>query len=132
MVVVDTKRLGSAQKELEMIKARVHSDLLVQLGVPGAPARVEDVFARLPTASIAHFACHGKQDKSKPLNSALLVEDGNLTVAKIMQQALPNGSLAFLCSCETAMGDENIPDEAMSVGASLLFSGFSSVVATMW
>jgi hypothetical protein len=30
------------------------------------------------------------------------------------------------------MGDENLPDEAMSLAASLLFSGFRHVIATMW
>ena len=45
---------------------------------------------------------------------------------------MPNGSLAFLCDCETAMGDQNLPDEAMSIGASLIFCGFRRVIATMW
>jgi hypothetical protein len=30
------------------------------------------------------------------------------------------------------MGDENIPDEALHLAATLLFAGFQSVVATMW
>jgi len=49
-----------------------------------------------------------------------------------MKETMPNGSLAFLCACETAMGDEKLPDEAMSLGASLIFSGFRRVVGTLW
>jgi hypothetical protein len=30
------------------------------------------------------------------------------------------------------MGDGNLPDEAMSLAGSLLFSGFRHVIATMW
>ncbi|KDR67542.1 hypothetical protein GALMADRAFT_105794 [Galerina marginata CBS 339.88] len=132
MVIVDSKRLAYTRLELERIKAHAPSDYLVELGTAAAPANVEAVLSGLSTASIVHFACHGMQHRSKPLNSALLVEDGQVTISRIMQQPLPNGSLAFLGACETAMGDGNLPDEAISLGASLLFSGFRSVVATMW
>lgn len=132
LAVVDTKRLFSAQAELQKIEARMPSGSLIKLGVPGAPALAEEVLSRLPTASIVHFACHGKQDRSNPLNSALLVDDGELNISKIIREPLSNGLLAFLCACETAMGDGALPDEAMSLGASILFSGFRNVVATMW
>ena len=132
LAVVDTKRLQSAKTELEKIKTRVPSDCLIQFGTPDSPALVETIFRHLPSASIVHFACHGKQLKSNPLNSALLVDDGELTISKIMQQPLPNGEVAFLCACETAAGDAGLPDEAMSLGASILFSGFRNVIATMW
>jgi len=53
-------------------------------------------------------------------------------MSRIMQESTPNASLALLCACETAMGDEDLPDEAMHLGATLLFAGFRVVVATMW
>lgn len=132
MAVIQSCDLSSTKKELEKIERHVSSDSLIRLGVPGAVANVEGVASRLSDASIVHFACHGKQDRVNPLNSGLKLEDGLLTVSRIMKEATPNGTLAFLCACETAMGDTNIPDEAMNLGASLLFSGFPSVVATMW
>jgi CHAT domain-containing protein len=55
-----------------------------------------------------------------------------LKVSQIMQQTMPNASLAFLCACETAMGDKQLPDEAIHLGATMLFAGFRGVVATMW
>ena len=75
---------------------------------------------------------HGNQDPRKPLDSGLKLDDGLLRISRIMKEKMPNGSLAFLCACETAMGNQNLPDEAMSIGASLIFSGFRRVVATMW
>ncbi|KDR73338.1 hypothetical protein GALMADRAFT_1341890, partial [Galerina marginata CBS 339.88] len=134
LAIADTKRLSSAGKEVKVIERHLSNpESLVQLGTSGHnPGNVDKILSHLSSASIVHFACHGKQDQSTPLNSALLVEDGPLTISKIMQQPLPHGSLAFLCACETAMGDANLPDEAMSLGASLLFSGFRSVIATMW
>ncbi|PPQ93563.1 hypothetical protein CVT25_005555 [Psilocybe cyanescens] len=132
MVVVDVQ-LPFSGVELQKIKARVPTDCLVELGSSDAPSSsVDAICSHLQSASIVHFACHGVQDTSDPLASSLLVEDGRLSIAKIMQQSVPSGSLAFLCACETGMGDMNIPDEAMSVGVCLLFSGYRSVVATMW
>ncbi|KDR69601.1 hypothetical protein GALMADRAFT_77305 [Galerina marginata CBS 339.88] len=132
MVVIQSQQLAYTRKELKKIEQHVSDDVLVKLGIPGVPAGVEAVACRLPAVSIVHFACHGKQDRFKPLDSGLKLDDGLLQVSRIMKETMPNGALAFLCACETAMGDESLPDEAMSLGASLLFSGFRSVIATMW
>jgi len=48
------------------------------------------------------------------------------------KQDMPNASLAFLSACQTAMGDENLPDKAFHLAAALLFAGFRGTVATMW
>ncbi|KAF8809291.1 TPR-like protein [Phlegmacium glaucopus] len=124
--------MPSTETELESIIRHVSSDALIKFGVLDVPAKVEAVASCLPNSSIIHFACHGKQDRFKPLDSGVELDDGLLRVSRIMKEKISNGSLAFLCSCDTAMGDENIPDEAMSLGASLLFSGFRRVIATMW
>ena len=79
------------------------------------------------------FQHHRTQDQSNPLNSSLKLEDGWLSVSRIMKEKIPNGAVAFFCACEMALGVEKLPDEAMpSLGACLLFSGFRRVVATMW
>ena len=93
---------------------------------------MKDVISHLPEATIAHFACHGEQNIQHPLESALLLQDGLLKVSHIMQKPMPNTSLAFLSACETAMGDENLPDEVIHLGVTLLFAGFGGVIATMW
>ena len=95
-------------------------------------ASVGDVISHLPAISIAHFACHGQQNIQNPLESALLLQDGQLKVSQMMQESMPDASLAFLSACETAMGDENLPDEVIHLGSTLLFAGFRGVVATMW
>jgi len=132
MAVIQPKTLPYANQELQNIAGHVPNECLVKLGVPGAPATVNEVVSRLSAVSIAHFACHGVQNKENPLESSLILEDGRLQISRIMQESTPNASLALLCACETAMGDEDLPDEAMHLGATLLFAGFSGVVATMW
>jgi CHAT domain-containing protein len=119
-------------QELQKIEEHVPAIGLVKLGIPGAPASIEKVISHLPTASIVHFACHGKQNTENPLDSALILEDGDLKVSQIMHQPIPNASLAFLSACQTAKGDENLPDEAIHLAATMLFAGFRGVIATMW
>ena len=132
MVVIQPQTLCYANQELRNIADHVPNECLVKLGVPGAPATVNKVVSHLSAASIAHFACHGEQNKENPLESSLILEDGRLKISRIMHGSTPNASLAFLCACETAMGDEELPDEAMHLGATLLFAGFRGAVATMW
>lgn len=133
MVVIQSETLGQRSlpytlEELRKIETHVPEEELVKL-VSGS---VQDVMLNLPATSIAHFACHGHQNSQNPLESALLLKDGPLKVSQIMRQSIPHGSLAFLSACQTAMGDENLPDEVIHLGATLLFAGFRGVVATMW
>jgi CHAT domain-containing protein len=83
------------------------------------------------SAHILHLACHGIQDPN-PLKSALMLQDGRLTIKEIMQFSLPRAVLAFLSACQTAKGDKNAPDQAVHLAASMLFCGFRSIIGTMW
>jgi CHAT domain-containing protein len=125
--------LTCAHSELLEIEKVFQHDTLFKLGVGGVPASVHNVLSLLSDVSIAHFACHGQQDISDPLKSGLILESGNkLEISRFMEKRLPKASLVFLSACETAMGDENLPDEAMHLAASMLFIGFHGAVATMW
>ncbi|TFK32759.1 CHAT domain-containing protein [Crucibulum laeve] len=132
LVAIESKSLPYTVHELNKIEMRVASECLVKLGVPGSTASIKTVLSHLSSVSIAHFACHAQQDSANPLDSALILEQEDLKISQIMQQPMPNASLAFLCACETAMGDENLPDENLHLGATLLYSGFRTVIATMW
>jgi CHAT domain-containing protein len=119
-------------KELAMIEQHVPKRWLTKLGTKDEPTSVGRVLSLLPDASFVHFACHGSKDLVNPLESALYLGDGDLKVSKIMQNPIQNASLAFLSACETAMGDEKVPDEAIHLAATMLFAGFRGVVGTMW
>ncbi|KAJ7833387.1 tetratricopeptide repeat-containing protein [Mycena leptocephala] len=126
--------LPGAQQELTKIGGRVPSQWLTPL----VDTTIDTALIHLRESSIVHFACHGTQDLEHPLDSGLILRDGRLKVSEIMRR--PDGaldvkksmSLAFLSACETAKGDQTIPDEAMHLAATLLFGGFHGVVATMW
>lgn len=125
--------LPSTYEELLRIQSHVPQECLVTLGVPDTLSSVENVLSHLSTVSIVHLACHGIQDSKNALESALILDGGQrLKISRIMEQAMPNASLAFLSACQTAMGDHDLPDEAIHLAASLLFAGFRGAVATMW
>jgi CHAT domain-containing protein len=134
--------LPYTEEELRTIEKIIPKEWLTSLGTVESPATVETVLQHLQTSSIIHFACHGIQDKQKPLQSALLIDSDRLTMSQIMKTSgfahdRPENpgkhlGLAFLSACQTASGDKKAPDEAMHLAATLLFAGFRSVVATMW
>ncbi|KIK36591.1 hypothetical protein CY34DRAFT_94096 [Suillus luteus UH-Slu-Lm8-n1] len=79
-----------------------------------------------------HLACHGKQDPTQPYNSHFVMRDEHLTLLDIMDRDIPHAEFAFLSACHTAVGDKETPDEVIHLAAGLQFSGFKSVVGTLW
>jgi CHAT domain-containing protein len=125
--------LHYTRKELLEVKSIVREENLIELGADHVPASVENVLSHLSDVSIAHFACHGVQDTCDPLKSGLILDRGEkLKIEQLMGKELQEASLVFLSACQTASGDEDLPDEAIHIAASMLFVGFRGAVATMW
>ncbi|KAK7051931.1 CHAT domain-containing protein [Favolaschia claudopus] len=125
--------LPGTRTELAKIQSQVPTEWLTSLGNT-SPATKGTALTHLQDSSIVHLACHGIQDKFHPLDSGLVLNDGALKVSQIMkpQSQQKHMSLAFLSACETAKGDDQLPDEAMHLAATLQFAGFRGVVGTMW
>jgi CHAT domain-containing protein len=60
------------------------------------------------------------------------MRDKPLTLLHIMEQDIPHAEFVFLSACHTAVGDEKTPDEVIHLAAGLPFSGFKSVIGTLW
>ncbi|KAG8791544.1 hypothetical protein FRC12_008873 [Ceratobasidium sp. 428] len=84
------------------------------------------------THAWVHLACHATQDRTDPVKSAFCLHGGQLDLATIAQRPLKCATFAFLSACETALGDEKVPEEAVHLAAGMMFAGYSSVIATMW
>ncbi|KAJ7479252.1 CHAT domain-containing protein [Mycena latifolia] len=129
--------LPATMTELLRIRDKVPETWLTRLGDTSS-TKVDIALHHIRDSSLVHFACHGAQDFENPLDSGLLLNDGRLKVSDLMrggehsQLKKKTMRLAFLSACETAKGDEKLPDEAMHLAATLLFAGFRGVVATMW
>jgi CHAT domain-containing protein len=95
-------------------------------------ATVERVTERIKSASFVHLACHGLQHRTNALESGFYLNDGKLTISKLMELQLDRPWFAYLSACETAKGDAEQPDQVMHLAAAMLFAGFKHVIATMW
>ncbi|CAE6532907.1 unnamed protein product [Rhizoctonia solani] len=94
--------------------------------------RVGDVVKQLSSHEMLHLACHGIQDMFDPLESSVVLYEGNLTIREIIKAPLPNAELVYLSACQTATGSISTPDESFSLAGSFLFAGYKGAVATMW
>ncbi|KAG9104065.1 hypothetical protein FRC06_005765 [Ceratobasidium sp. 370] len=131
-----SKPLPCVNKErdgiITALRQSKHCDHAEATVLHDSAGRVADVKSMLPTHELLHLACHGKQDKNDPLDSAILLFDGNLTLREIIKTPLPLAELVYLSACQTATGDIDSPDESLSLAGGFLFSGYRSAVATMW
>ncbi|KZV63917.1 hypothetical protein PENSPDRAFT_757623 [Peniophora sp. CONT] len=98
----------------------------------GKLASISTVRAALDNHSWLHLACHGSQDLTDPMKSAFALYDGPLSLTDLMGTKADNAEIAFLSACQTAVGDEKIPEESMHLAAGMLAAGFKGVIATMW
>jgi CHAT domain-containing protein len=126
-------RLPSVVTEMEVIRTMAEqANIAVDVGCAHGSASVARVVEVLESTDIAHIACHGSQDDDEALSSGLFLGDGSLTIRHLMELDLEHAFLAFLSACETAKGDSEQPEETVHLAAAMMFSGFKSVVATMW
>jgi CHAT domain-containing protein len=123
-------RLPNAEKELTQIK-RLCSSLDVH-SLLGDLATTESVVQGMELHSWVHLACHAVQDAFEPTRSAFCLQNGHLTLSKIITKSFPHADFAFLSACQTATGDEKLSEEAVHLAAGMLAAGYRSVIATMW
>lgn len=111
----------------------VFSGTVVALSaLDGEQATTSAVKRVLGDKSWLHLACHGSQNLVDPLKSAFALYDGPLSLTDLMTTTANNAQLAFLSACQTAVGDEKIPEESMHLAAGMLAVGYKGVIATMW
>ncbi|EUC60814.1 aromatic di-alanine and TPR containing protein, partial [Rhizoctonia solani AG-3 Rhs1AP] len=79
-----------------------------------------------------HLACHAHQNVNDPTKSGFHLHDGTLDLSAINRRSFKNKGLAFLSACQTATGNEKLPDEAIHLASGMLMAGYPSVIATMW
>ncbi|CAA7264414.1 unnamed protein product [Cyclocybe aegerita] len=123
--------------ELELVEKTIPPPSLLHVGngrisETNINRTVGEAMEHLSQASILHLACHGHQDRIDPLSSGFELQDGRLTIAKLISSQMPHAVLAFLSACESASNDLDVPDEALNLAAAMLYAGFRSVIGTMW
>ena len=103
------------------------TSLISQRATPSA------VLDGLRDHQFCHFACRGSLTTGKPFNASFLLHENPLMLLDIVRFRLPAGECAFLSTCHSAeLSDGSIPDEVLHLSAAVQYSGFRSVVGTMW
>ncbi|MBV6626214.1 MAG: CHAT domain-containing protein [Rivularia sp. (in: Bacteria)] len=81
-----------------------------------------------------HSSHHAEWDLDKPLESALRLGDGSLTLGQLISPGwrMPYLVEIFLSCCETNFGNPNITDDILTLAAGFLCAGARSVIGTLW
>ncbi|KAG2110029.1 CHAT domain-containing protein [Suillus cothurnatus] len=125
------KELLAVDSELELVHKLVPATVN-RTAISGDAATRAGALEALQENTWVHLACHGKQDRTQPYDSHFVMKDKHLTLLDIMEKDIPHAEFAFLSACHTAVGDEETPDEVIHLAAGLQFSGFKSVIGTLW
>ncbi|KAG2068527.1 hypothetical protein BDR04DRAFT_1079298 [Suillus decipiens] len=127
----ESKELLAVDSEIEVVRKLVPATVN-RTTISGDAATRAGALYTLEKNNWMHLACHGKQDHEQPYNSHFVMKDEPITLLDIMEKDIPTAEFAFLSACHTAVGDEETPDEAIHLAAGLQFSGFKSVIGTLW
>ena len=93
----------------------------------GAQANRQAITEALRTADVVHYAGHGVHRGSDGWNAALLLADGELTVADLL--ALPRvPSTVVLAGCDTGTGSDQALAGGLNIGRAFVLAGAQQVL----
>ncbi|KAJ8595704.1 hypothetical protein M405DRAFT_878058 [Rhizopogon salebrosus TDB-379] len=112
--------------------ARCVTPILPFTSLMESDATVQRALDALNQHQWVHLACHGMPNRKKPFESSFTMRDGPLTITDIIRPRLHTPQFAFLSACHTTVGHESSLDESIHLTAAIQFSGFPSVIGSMW
>ncbi|KAG1723021.1 CHAT domain-containing protein [Suillus paluster] len=125
------KKLRCVAPELAVVARRL-SPLVSFTSLEDSDATVQGALNALRHNQWLHLACHGMPNRKQSFKSSFAMGDGDLMITDIIQSHWQNPEFAFLSACHTTVGDEMSPDESIHLAAAMQFSGFRSVIGSMW
>ncbi|CAE6541280.1 unnamed protein product [Rhizoctonia solani] len=124
-------QLPGITKELACIEN--HARNVAELSqITSSDATAPAVLDAMEQHDWVHLACHAHQNAANPTKSGFFLHESSLDLDSITRRLFTQKGLAFLSACQTATGDEILPDEAVHLASGMLMAGYSSVIATMW
>lgn len=100
--------------------------------IEDAEARIDTTLNAMRSSDIIHLACHGWKDGEQPLNSHLILSDGNLQLREILSAELSKPKFGFLSACQTATGDIELANESFHLAGGFMAAGLKGVIGTLW
>ncbi|KAG2124885.1 CHAT domain-containing protein [Suillus clintonianus] len=125
------KELRCVSPELAVVAQRL-APVVSFTSLDDSNATVQGVLDALNHNQWLHLACHGMPNRAKPFESSFVMRDGPLMIKDIIRSNWQNPEFAFLSACHTTVGDKKSLDESIHLAAAMQFSGFRSVIGSMW
>lgn len=124
-------QLPGAREEARAVSQAYRASALI-----GAAATEAALRQRIGTGvDVLHFATHALFDPVYPMQSSLIMSDGQravpLSAERLFAQPL-SARLVILSACETGMGQVVGGDELLGLARSFYLGGASSVVSSLW
>jgi CHAT domain-containing protein len=79
-----------------------------------------------------HLANHAHSRLDNPLESAVKLSDGHITLQSLMKTRYQHLREIFLSCCETNLGTTGITDDLLTLSTGFLCAGASTVIGTLW
>ena len=104
----------------------------------GAEASSDKVLDRLPSSTIAHFACHASFGESEATEIALTLapsqnHNGRLSLREIwLEQIFRTGSIVVLSGCRSGRTKLGRTDEFVGLPSGFILAGARTVVGSLW
>ncbi|MEH2378226.1 MAG: CHAT domain-containing tetratricopeptide repeat protein [Nostoc sp.] len=83
---------------------------------------------------VIHSSHHARSRLDNPLESALILADGHITLSQLLTPSWRTPQLedVFLSCCETGLGKAEITDDILTLSTGFLCAGARSVISTLW
>ncbi|CEL54124.1 hypothetical protein RSOLAG1IB_06835 [Rhizoctonia solani AG-1 IB] len=123
--------LPSVYRELDLLRGHIQDNAGYSQLI-GRRVTTTAVLEAMDKYDWVHLACHAHQNVDDATKSGFYLHDGTLDLSTISQRSFRNKGLAYLSACQTATGDEKLPDEAIHLASGMLMAGYRSVIGSMW
>jgi CHAT domain-containing protein len=99
----------------------------------GSGAALPAVSSALASHPVAYFSCHARWDNARPMESALSLSGGALTLGLLIGRVrLEEARLIVLSACESVTGYGPGSQEYLGLPAGFVIAGAKSVVGSLW
>jgi CHAT domain-containing protein len=97
-------------------------------------ASVSNYRQLIQKVQVIHSSHHARSRLDNPLESALILADGCITLSQLLTPSWRTPQLedVFLSCCETGLGVAEITDDILTFSTAFLCAGAKSVISTLW
>ncbi|MEH1861886.1 MAG: CHAT domain-containing tetratricopeptide repeat protein [Nostoc sp.] len=97
-------------------------------------ASVSNYRQLIQKVQVIHSSHHARSRLDNPLESALILADGCITLSQLLMPSWRTPQLedVFLSCCETGLGVAEITDDILTLSTGFLCAGAKSVISTLW